>query len=132
MSRNWKFDRRVCRNGKFRAMLKGGNGEIVIPTQQYTQKAALANGITSIMENSQFRDAYVRRVSADGKPYFCLKSMGNHKIIAGPSEMYESAQAMEDSINAMFHNAHHADIVTSIGFFSFKFDTLYGDIPEEN
>lgn len=125
--KQWKFDRRECRNGQVRAMLKGGNGETVLPTEQYQRKAGLEKGIAAIKANASNPKAYLRYLNNEGRPYFCLKSVGNNKIIAGPSQAYSCSEAMDDTIAQMILNGSDAKDVTSIGLFYLSFENKYGE-----
>ena len=69
-----KFEIKTDKAGKFRFSLKAGNGQVILASQGYANKAGCENGIESVRKNSQ-NDAMFERLEAkDGSPYFNLKS----------------------------------------------------------
>ena len=58
--------------------------------------------------NGQHPERYERRRSVDGQDYFVLQA-ANHEII-GTSEMYGSAPAMENGIQAVIRVAATAEV----------------------
>ena len=74
--------------GQYSFVLKAGNSEVVLRSEQYEAKASATNGIASVQSNSPLDERYDRKVAKDGRPYFNLKA-GNHQII-GTSQMYAS------------------------------------------
>lgn len=61
-------------NGQFRFVLKAGNAETILSSEQYTTRASAADGIASVQKNAPLADRYEKRVSASNKPYFTLKA----------------------------------------------------------
>jgi uncharacterized protein YegP (UPF0339 family) len=47
-----KFELRKSGSGKYRFVLKAGNGEIIATSESYTTKAAAKNGIESVKTNA--------------------------------------------------------------------------------
>jgi uncharacterized protein YegP (UPF0339 family) len=47
-----KFELRKSGPGKYRFVLKAGNGEIIATSESYTSKAAAKNGIESVKTNA--------------------------------------------------------------------------------
>ena len=74
--------------GQYSFVLKAGNNEVVLRSEQYEAKASATNGIASVQANSVVDARYDPLVAKDGRPYFNLKA-GNHQII-GTSQMYAS------------------------------------------
>ena len=74
--------------GQYTFVLKAGNNEVILRSEQYEAKASATNGIASVQANSPTDERYDRKVAKDGRPYFNLKA-GNHQII-GTSQMYAS------------------------------------------
>lgn len=126
--KHWKFDKRKCRNGEFRAVLRSANGEIVLNLESYQRKSGLDNGIESIRLNGQIPSNYKRMTAKDGKPYFNLVA-ANNKVI-GTSETYDTFKAMEDTIFAMTLNVFFAQEKENYSWWNFSFETVYGT-PEE-
>ena len=74
--------------GQYTFVLKAGNSEVILRSEQYEAKASATNGIASVQANSAMDGRYDRKVAKDGRPYFNLKA-GNHQVI-GTSQMYAS------------------------------------------
>ena len=74
--------------GQYTFVLKAGNSEVILRSEQYEAKASATNGIASVQANSAMAERYQSKVAKDGRPYFNLKA-GNHQII-GTSQMYSS------------------------------------------
>lgn len=96
-------------NGEYQFNLKAGNGEIILTSEGYIQKASCQKGITSVKNNSQDDSKYDRRVAKNDKDYFVLKA-GNGEII-GKSQYYASKPSMETGIASVKHNAPDAEVV---------------------
>lgn len=96
-------------NGEYQFNLKAGNGEIILTSEGYNQKASCHKGITSVKVNSQDDSKYDRRVAKNDKDYFVLKA-GNGEII-GKSQYYASKSSMETGIASVKHNAPDAELV---------------------
>lgn len=91
-------------SGKFGFRLKAGNGQIILASQLYDNKAGAETGIVSVVENTEYGDGQFERLDAkDGSPYFNLKAK-NGQII-GKSEMYNSTDARENGIKSVIKNA---------------------------
>lgn len=88
--------------GQFKFLLKAGNHETILASEQYESKSAAENGIASVQKNSSEDARFDRLESKNGKFYFNLKA-GNHQII-GTSEMYESAAGRDNGIESVKKN----------------------------
>lgn len=106
-----KFEIKKDKKGQFIFHLKAGNGEIILQSESYTQRAACEKGIQSVIKNSAMDERFERKMSKDDHHYFVLKA-GNHEEI-GRSEMYNSKAAMEKGIDSVQKNAPTATIVES-------------------
>jgi hypothetical protein len=82
--------------GQFSFVLKAGNGEVILRSEQYESKASALNGILSVQTNSPLDERFDRKQASDGRPYFNLKA-GNHQII-GTSQMYASVASRDNGI----------------------------------
>lgn len=51
-AKNPKFEIYLDKAGEFRFRLKAGNGEIILASEGYTQKAGCKNGIESVRKNA--------------------------------------------------------------------------------
>jgi uncharacterized protein len=96
-------------NKEYQFNLKSGNGEIILTSEGYIQKASCYKGIESVKVNSQDDSRYDRRVAVNDKDYFVLKAR-NGEII-GKSQFYTSKSAMENGIASVKSNAPTAEIV---------------------
>lgn len=88
--------------GQFAFVLKAGNSETILRSEQYESKAAAQNGIVSVQTNSPNDARYDRKEASDGRAYFNLKA-GNHQII-GTSQMYASAASRDNGIASVMTN----------------------------
>ena len=94
--------------GEFRFRLKAGNGEKILASEGYKDKAGAENGIASVKKNAADDGRYERKTAANGKHHFNLKA-ANHQVI-GTSELYESASGMENGIASVKANAPGAAV----------------------
>ena len=96
------------KSGKYYFRLKAKNGEIILASEAYEQKAGAENGILSVKENTKGKgdSMFERRESKNGDPYFVLKAT-NGQII-GKSEMYKAKAGMENGIQSVIKNAQDA------------------------
>ncbi|HMV53488.1 MAG TPA: YegP family protein [Rhodocyclaceae bacterium] len=88
--------------GQFSFVLKAGNDQVILRSEQYETKGAAQNGIASVQTNSPQDARYEKKTAADGRPYFNLKA-ANHQII-GTSQMYASEGARDDGIASVKAN----------------------------
>lgn len=88
--------------GQFSFVLKAGNGEVILRSEQYESKASAENGIASVQTNSPQDARYDRKEASDGRAYFNLKA-GNHQVI-GTSQMYKTAAARDGGIESVKTN----------------------------
>ncbi len=87
---------------QFSFVLKAGNGEVVLRSEQYESKAAAENGIASVQKSSPLDERYERKQASDGRPYFNLKA-ANHQVI-GSSQMYQTEAGRENGIASVKAN----------------------------
>lgn len=104
-----KFEVYNDAKGGFRFRLKATNGQVILASQGYKEKAGCSNGIKSVKKNSQDSARFETLQSKSGDWYFNLKST-NGQII-GTSQMYSSESAMKNGINSVGNNAPDAEIV---------------------
>ena len=122
-----KFELYTDKAGEYRFRLKAGNGEIILASEGYKQKASALNGIDSVKKNSAVDERYERKDSASGKPMFNLllqlleagrltdpKAMFNLKAtngqVIGTSETYSSSSARDNGIASVMKNAPEATV----------------------
>ncbi len=83
-------------------MLKAGNSESILRSEQYETKAAAQNGIASVQMNSPNDARSERKQASDGRVYFNLKAV-NHQII-GTRQMYANAAGRDNGITSVQTN----------------------------
>lgn len=96
-------------NNEYQFNLRAKNGEIILTSEGYVQKASCHKGIESVRLNSQEDSRYDRRVAVNNKDYFVLKAR-NGEII-GKSQLYSSNTVMENGISSVKTNAPEAEII---------------------
>ena len=103
-----KFELKQTKSGKFAFNLKATNGQVILTSQQYKEKAGAQNGIESVKKNAGNDANFTRNTSSRNQPYFVLKAPNGQVI--GTSEMYSSVGAMENGISSVKKNAPNATI----------------------
>lgn len=104
-----KFEVYKDKKGEFRFRLKSGNGETILSSEGYKDRADALSGIESVKKNVDLLARFDRKTGAAGKPYFVLKA-ANHQII-GTSQSYESEEARDNGVKSVMHAAPLAIIV---------------------
>jgi uncharacterized protein YegP (UPF0339 family) len=104
-----KFELYKDKAEEYRFRLKAGNGEIILVSEGYKQKASAENGIDSVKKNAPIEAHYEKKESTSSKPMFNLKA-SNGQII-GTSELYNSTSARDAGIESVKNNAPTATIV---------------------
>ena len=103
-----KFEIYTDKAGEYRFRLKAGNGQVILASEGYKQKASALNGIESVRKNSADDTRFERTETKNGKPRFNLKA-GNGQVI-GTSETYESVSARDNGIASVKKNAPDAKV----------------------
>lgn len=103
-----KYELKKTSDDQFLFNLKAPNGEAILTSERYTEKASAKNGIQSVRKNSPLDSRYDRRESVRGEPYFVLKAANGEPI--GRSEMYSSVSAMENGIESVKTNGPDAEL----------------------
>ncbi|MEM7161006.1 MAG: YegP family protein [Bacteroidota bacterium] len=88
--------------------LKAGNGEKVLASEGYSQKAGAQNGVQSVMKNCSDSNCYEMKQASNGKDYFNLKSTNGQVI--GTSQMYASSDGCKNGMDVV-KKAGAAEIV---------------------
>jgi uncharacterized protein YegP (UPF0339 family) len=104
-----KFTVFTGKNGETYFNLKAGNGEIILKSEGYKDKASAHNGVASVRKNGPDAARYEKKTSTNGKFHFNLKA-ANHQVI-GSSEMYESERSRDAGIASVMANAPDAKLV---------------------
>jgi len=103
-----KFTVFAGKNGQTYFNLKAGNGEIILKSEGYRDKASAHNGIESVRKNAPDAARYEKKTSASGKLHFNLKA-ANHQVI-GSSELYDSENSRDAGIASVMANAPDAKL----------------------
>src|SRR6056297_2962345 len=98
-----KFELYQDKAGEYRFRLKAGNGEIILASEGYKQKASAENGIESVRNNAHLDERFERKETSTGKPMFNLKASNGQVVVT--SETYSSEVARENGIAAVRSNA---------------------------
>ena len=103
-----KFEIYVDNAGEYRFRLKAGNGQAILASEGYKNKAGCENGIESVRKNAPDDARYERKTTASGKFAFNLKA-ANHQII-GTSQTYEAEASRDNGIESVKSNAPDAKV----------------------
>ena len=103
-----KFELYLDKAGEYRFRLKAGNGEIILASEGYKQKASALNGIESVRRNSASEERFEKKDTSSGKPMFNLKATNGQVI--GTSESYSSAAARDNGVASVQKNAPDAKL----------------------
>ena len=96
--------------GQYSFVLKAGNGEVILRSEQYKGKESAMKGIASVQKNSPLEERYERKDASDGRPYFNLKA-GNYQVI-GTSQMYKSLTSRDAGIESVKTNGQSPVVKT--------------------
>jgi uncharacterized protein len=88
--------------GQYSFVLKAGNAEVILRSEQYEGKGSAENGIASVQKNSSTDSNFVLKEASDGRFYFNLKA-ANHQVI-GTSQMYKTEASRDDGIASVKAN----------------------------
>ncbi|MDH3229012.1 MAG: YegP family protein [Alphaproteobacteria bacterium] len=91
---------------EFRFRLKAANGEIILASEGYTQRAGAENGIESVRANAPVDARYERKETKDGGHVFRLTATNGQVI--GNSEVYTSAAGRDNGVESVKANAPEA------------------------
>lgn len=103
-----KFVIKTRSNGEYQFNLHADNGQSILHSEGYSNKAGCENGIESVKKNAGDDSRYERKTSTNGKFHFNLKA-GNGQII-GSSELYESEAGRDNGIESVKKNAPDAKV----------------------
>lgn len=107
-----KFELYTDTAGEYRFRLKAANGENILASEGYKQKASAVNGIASVQKHAPDDAHYERKISASGKPFFNLKA-SNGQVI-GSSQAYSSESARNAGLESVKKNAPSAVTVDAV------------------
>jgi len=98
-----KFEIKKSKSGKEFFVLKAGNGQVILQSEQYESHAACTNGIESVRKNCQHESRFEEKTAKDGRTYFVLKATNGQVI--GKSQMYKSPRGMRNGIDSVRRHA---------------------------
>ena len=98
-----KFEVYKDKKGEFRFRLKAANGEIILASEGYKDRAGVMKGVDAVKKNADLLARFERKASAAGKHYFVLKA-ANHQVVA-TSEQYATENARDNGIKSVIHTA---------------------------
>ena len=96
------FELSKSSDGQFRFVLKAGNAEAILTSQQYAARDSAEGGIASVQANCSDDSRYERKTSSNGQAFFNLKA-ANHQVV-GTSQMYSSESSREAGISSVKAN----------------------------
>lgn len=103
-----KFELYSDNSGEFRFRLKAGNGENILASEGYKQKAGAENGIASVKANASSDARYERKETSAGKFMFNLTATNGQVI--GTSQSYASEASRDNGIKSVKDNAPDAAV----------------------
>lgn len=95
-------------SGKAFFVLKAGNGEVILTSQQYATRSSCDNGIESVRKNCTDASCFETKTAKDGREYFVLKATNGQVI--GQSQMYKSGSGCSNGIASVQRNAPDAKV----------------------
>ncbi|WP_420859483.1 YegP family protein [Marivivens marinus] len=95
--------------GEFRFRLKASNGEILLVSEGYKQRASAINGIASVKKNAAIDAQFERKETKSGSHMFNLKA-SNGQVISH-SESYTSTSSRDNGIESVKKSARSAEII---------------------
>ncbi|HTF81984.1 MAG TPA: YegP family protein [Cytophagales bacterium] len=104
-----KFEVYTAKNGEFYFRLKAGNGQVILTSEGYKQKASVLNGVESVKKNATDDSKFEKKKSTSGKFHFSLKATNGQ--VVGNSEMYSSEDSRDNGIESVQKNAPTAEVV---------------------
>ena len=102
------FEIKKAKDGQYYFHLKASNGQIILASEMYKEKASAENGIASVKKNAPNDANYERKDTKNGQCMFNLKA-ANHQII-GTSETYKSIESRDHGIESVKTNAPSAAV----------------------
>ena len=102
-----KFELYKDKAGEFRFRLKAGNGQTILASEGYKQRASAMKGIESVRKNSQKDERFERKETKSGHRFNLKASNGQ---VIGTSETYNSTSSRENGVQSVAKNAPGAEV----------------------
>ena len=103
------FHLKTATNGQYHFTLLATNGQVILSSELYKEKASALKGIESIRRFGIDVNRFEKLVSAAGQPFFVLKA-SNGQVI-GNSQMYSSELTRDDGIQSCLAHLQGADLI---------------------
>jgi uncharacterized protein YegP (UPF0339 family) len=104
-----KFECYKDKAGEFRFRLKAGNGETILTSEGYQEKASCDNGIASVKKNCLDEKCFEKKQTDSGMFRFNLKATNGQVI--GTSQNYKTESGRDNGIESVKQNAPDAAVV---------------------
>jgi len=104
-----KFEIYTDKSGGFRFRLKASNGQIILSSQGYKNKAGCMKGIESVRKNSASISNFTKSETKAEK--FAFNLLAANKQVVGTSQQYKTTASRDKGINSVMSNAPDAKIV---------------------
>jgi uncharacterized protein YegP (UPF0339 family) len=88
--------------GQFSFVLKAGNGEVILRSEQYDTRKSADNGIASVQKNCSDDARFDKQTASDGRSFFNLKA-ANHQVV-GTSQMYKTVASRDAGVESVKTN----------------------------
>ncbi|HEU5060791.1 MAG TPA: DUF1508 domain-containing protein [Kofleriaceae bacterium] len=117
-----RFDLFAGDDGQTYFNLESGNGEVLLSSEGYTDRAGALNGLLAVLDNGGIASRYSIDAGPDGEYFINLKA-GNGQVIASSAAypIYShAARGVDDCINAVATYLEHWDSLTGARFEVFE------------
>lgn len=104
-----KFEIYNDKSGRLRFRLKATNGQIILSSQGYKNKAGCMKGIESVMKNSDSLNNFTKTETKAEK--FAFNLLAANKQVIGTSQQYKTRASRDKGISSVMSNAPDAKIV---------------------
>lgn len=102
------FELKRTENGRFLFNLKAGNGETILTSGLFDDKAAASKGIATVIASARNDSQFERKIATNKQPYFVLNAATGEFL--AKSETYSSSSSMENGIKSVIKNAGEATL----------------------
>ena len=97
------------KSGEYYFRLKAANGQVVLSSEGYSNKAGAKNGVESVKKNAPDKANFEVKEAKNGKFHFNL--LAKNKQIIGSSQMYASSSGCSAGVKAVESAADGANVV---------------------
>lgn len=88
--------------------LKAANGQVILSSQAYKEKAGCLKGVESVKANAADESRFEIKEASNGKQFFNL--MAANGQVVGTSQMYADGGSLRKGIASVQSNAPGADV----------------------